>query len=362
MLNQKGLDVYAEKRIQRLQSSSANRLSAYLLDVAFAIALPTSVGVALSVASVMVLKNVPNAPTWISENIYNQQVTTALGTMVAFLVTMQLGANLSRNAFVIGHFGNLSGACVNMAIWSRYLTSGNLKYVKLHDENGDYVEMTEVGLILASVCYVVKYVNRGMEVRYRDLPIGASVELLERVEKLTKSTAGLTPVSNFTALVMLLAERFDIYESNNLIKPAELSLLFAQLNALTAEEGAITGAVSYSPPAILTLLLYVVFAVYYGLLIVSDLGPNNEWNSLWIVAALITANFGIFTVSGRYSNPFKIKTGNSTQRPLVSVTCRATERSIEGVFTRPRRDKSKLAVEWESMNGAWLKNARGSLA
>lgn len=339
---------YGEKRVARLKEYSSIRAAAYAFDVGVAIALPAGVGVLLAVVSVVILKNVPNAASWVAENIYNQQVTTALGTMVAFLVTTQLAANLYRNAVLIGHFGNLAGTCVNMAIWSRSLvTSGNLAYITLPDGVGGFYTTTKVGLILATVPYVVKYNNRDTPIRYEELPVGGAPDLLRRVQELTTRTKGLTPVSGFTALVMILAEGFDDYEDQGLIKPPELGLFFSQLNALTAEEGAIGGAVSYAPPYILTILLYAVFVLYYALLIVSDLGPNNEWNAVWIVAILITANYGIYSISERYSNPFTVKTGNSTQKPLVSVTCRATERAIDGVFSRRGR-LSELQV------GAWL--------
>ncbi|MGZ0213545.1 MAG: hypothetical protein ACKVI4_13830 [Actinomycetales bacterium] len=334
-LKRGGNGTYGEHRRARLTETSSRRARAYVLDVFLAVGIPAGVGVVLAASSVAVLQNVSGAQKWIAENVYNEQVTSALGTMVAFLVTSQLGANLSRNAALIGHFGNLSGACVNMAMWSGSLvTQGELAYVTLPDGYGRSFTTTEVGLILSTVPYVVKYENRGNKVRFGDLPISGSPALLKRVEQLTTRTDGLATVSGFTALVMLLAERFDAYEANGLIKPPELGLFFSQLNALTAEEGSIGGAVSYAPPFILSVLLYGVFLIYYGLLVISDLGPTNEWNATWIVAVLITANYGIFSVSQRYSNPFKVRTGNSTQRPLVSVTCRETERAIEGVFAR----------------------------
>lgn len=327
----------------RLADTRARRANAYVLDFFLAVGIPAGVGVALAASAVAVLKNVPGAQPWIAENVYSEQVTSALGTMVAFLVTSQLGANLSRNAALIGHFGNLSGACLNMAIWARSLvTSGELAYVTLPDGSGHFLTTTEVGLILSTVPYVVKYENRGVKVDFDDLPIGGSPALLQRVKQLTTRTDGLATVGGFTALVMILAERFDDYEADGLIKPAELGLFYSQLNALTAEEGSIGGAASYAPPFILSVLLYGVFLIYYGLLVISDLGPTNEWNATWIVGVLITANYGIFSISQRYSNPFKVRTSNSTQRPLVSATCRETERAIEGVFSRRRNARPPL--------------------
>lgn len=344
MLRRCGTDtVYGERRRARLTETTARRAAAYFIDLSLAVGIPAGVGVALAASSVAILKNVPGAATWIAQNVYSEQVTASLGTMVAFLVTTQLGANLQRNATLIGHFGNLAGSCVNLSIWARSLvTSGRLALVTLPDGNGGIFETTELGLILSTVPYVVKYENRGVAVRFEDLPISGSAALLERAKELTTRTHGLAPVNAFTALVVILAERFDDYEAMELIKPAELGLFYSQLSTLTAEEGSIGGAVSYAPPFILNLLLYTVFLIYYALLVVSDLGPTNEWNATWIVAVLITANYGIFSISRRYSNPFSVRTGNSTQRPLVGVTCRSTERAIEGVFSRRRTPPTHL--------------------
>ena len=84
-------------------------------------------GAGMAAIAQLILINVDGSAEWIQQNIYSDQVLSSLGTMIVFLVTLRLGSNLTRNGAIIGHFGNLCGACVNLAIWSRSLvTSGKL--------------------------------------------------------------------------------------------------------------------------------------------------------------------------------------------------------------------------------------------
>ena len=331
-------ELIAKFRHERLRKKSFNICAGLVLDLAWAVILPSVIGIALAVTAVLILKNVDGSGAWITDNIYSPQVTAALGTLIAFLVALRLGSNLTRNANLINHFGNLCGACVNMAVWSRCLvTSADFAFNTYLDHRGQQYRQTELGLLLASVPYVVKFHYRGKKIDVSKLPLAVEDKLLGRIQELTNPRDGLVPVGHFLALVMMLGEMFDNFEAKSQIKPAELSALLGHLNALTGQEGAIGGMSEYAPPMILDILLYVVFLMYYVLMIFSDLGPNAEWNSLWIVAVLIVANFGVFSVSNRYSNPFHIRSGRSTQRSFISEGAQGTEKAIEGVFTRPGR-------------------------
>lgn len=325
-------------RAGRLRVKHPNLCQGYFIDICVAIILPSLLGAAIAATSVAVLKNVDGAELWIVENLYSGQVLSSLGTMIVFLVTLRLGDNLARNGKIVGHFGNLTGTCVNMAIWTRSLVSGgNLDYVNYPSGNGGTYKTTEIGLILASIPYVVKYHYREVKVHFEMLPIAASPAILARATELITSKDNYVAVGPFLAMVMVLAERFDDLESEGKIKPPELVTIFAQLNALTGEEGSIGGTQGYALPGILTFLLYLIFALYYFLLILSDLGPTNEWQSLWIVGILITTNFGLFSVSNRYANPFTVSVKNSTQVPLISDAARGCEVAIDGVFGKRGR-------------------------
>ena len=329
-----------ENRAARLRKKHTNIGVGVVLDLVFAIVIPGGVGCLVAFSAVMVIEHADGSSEWITDNIYSPQVTSALGTLIAFLVALRLGSNLTRNAALINHFGNLCGACVNMAIWSRCLVSdASLNYHNYVDIRGKKYKQTDVGLILASVPYVVKFTYRGVKVEHTKLPLAVDDTLRGRMGQLTEDeeNSGLASVSPFIALVMMLGEHFDSMEAEKKIKPAELGALLGHLNALTSEEGAIGGMSEYSPPSILDILLYIVFIMYYILLIFSDLGPSAQWNSLWIVAVLIVANFGVFVVSNKYSNPFRVRRGRSTQKAFISLGAQETERAIEGIFSRSGR-------------------------
>lgn len=327
-----------ENRAARLRKKHTNVGVGIVLDLVFAIVIPGGIGCLVAFSAVMIIEHVDGSSEWITDNIYSPQVTSALGTLIAFLVALRLGSNLTRNAALINHFGNLCGACVNMAIWSRSLVSdASLNYKNYVDIRGIEYKQTDVGLILASVPYVVKFTYRGVKILHTKLPLAADETLKSRMGQLIEENSGFASVSPFIALVMMLGEHFDSMEAEKKIKPAELGALLGHLNALTGEEGAIGGMSEYSPPMILDILLYIVFIMYYILLIFSDLGPSAQWNSLWIVAVLIVANFGVFVVSNRYSNPFRVRSGQSTQKAFISLGAQGTERAIEGIFSRSGR-------------------------
>jgi hypothetical protein len=324
-------------RAGRLRVKQANLCWGYTLDLFTGVIFPAAIGAGMAAIAQLVLINIDGSAEWIQQNIYSEQVLSALGTMIVFLVTMRLGTNLSRNGAIIGHFGNLCGACVNLAIWSRSLvTSGKLEVLMYPNGNGSTYRTTEIGLVLASIPYAIKYTYRNIDVKLDQLPVGASPALLQRTVQLTTSKDNYVGVSPFLALVMVLGERFDDLEAAGQIKAPELGIVFAQLNALTGEEGSIGGIQGYAPPGVLNFLLYTIFALYYLLLILGDLGANNGWQSLWIVGVLIVTNFGIWQISEKYANPFTVSVKTSTQTPLISDSARGTEVAIDGVFGRKR--------------------------
>ncbi len=332
----------ARWRAGRLREKPANVCWGYTLDLFTGVVFPAAIGAGMAAIAQVILINVDGSAEWIQQNIYSDQVLSSLGTMIVFLVTLRLGSNLTRNGAIIGHFGNLCGACVNLAIWSRSLvTSGKLDVVSFPSTVGAdgrivYYRTTEIGLVLASIPYAVKYTYRDVKVKLEQLPIGASPAILQRAIQLSTSKDNYVGVAPFLALVMVLGEKFDDLEAESQIKPPELGIVFAQLNALTGEEGSIGGIQGYAPPGVLNFLLYTIFALYYLLLILGDLGANNGWQSLWIVGVLIVTNFGIWQISEKYANPFNVSVKTSTQKPLISDGARGTEVAIDGVFGRKR--------------------------
>ena len=324
-------------RAQCLIPKQPNVCWAYVTDLGAGVAVPAAIGVAIAAVCVSIVKNVDGAPEFIQEHVYSDQVVASLGTMLVFLVSLRLGANLARNSGVIGQFGNLCGACVNLAIWTRSLvSSGKIEVLALPDVDGGTYRTTEIGLILASIPYIVKYQYRGTEIKLEQLPLGASPGLLARAKALVDPPKATAKVPPFLAAVVLLGQFFDDLEHAGQIKGPELGLVFNQLNALTGAEGAIGGIDGYGQPGILTVLMYLLFGSYFVLLTLGDVAIKNGWQSLWIIAVLVVANLGLFQVSQRYQNPFDIRRAKSTQKPLITDAAIGTEKAIDAIFSRRR--------------------------
>jgi hypothetical protein len=287
---------------------------------------------------------------------FDEQVVSTLGTMLVFLISLRLGANLSRNAATIGHFGNLCGVCVNLAVWSRSLVNSDNVSVMMYPElkvteqgtvsQGMYAT-TEIGLILASIPYVVKFTYRGEPIKLEGLPISGSPSLLARSNKL--SSGGVTP---FLVMVILLGQIFDQLEADGKIKPPELGLFYNQLSLLTGEEGSIGGIDGYDQPGVLNFLMYLLFFIYFALLSIGDLAINNSWQSLWIVGVLVIGNLGLFQLSRRYANPFDVSPTRSTQKPLITDAARGTEVAIDAIFGAPRTIKGADGIKAFSVANA----------
>lgn len=342
----------AHYRALRLQPKPTNVCWAYTLDLASGVLLPGILGVILAAICVSIVEHVDGAADFVQNNVYAEQVVSSLGTMLVFLVSLRLGANLARNSGVIGQFGNLCGACVNLAIWSRSLvTSGKLEVRSYPDVGGGYYRTTEIGLILASIPYIVKFQYRygGAGVKLEQLPIGADTDLLARARALTNPADPNSAVPPFLAMVVLLGQIFDDLEHAGQIKAPELGLVFNQLNALTGAEGAIGGIDGYGQPGVLTVLMYLLFFLYFTLLTLGDVAINNSWQGLWIVAVLVIANFGLFQVSQRYGNPFDIRRARSTQKPLITDAARGTEQAIDAIFARKRMSAVPVSAETQAL-------------
>tara|TARA_Y100000389_G_scaffold156191_1_gene157014 strand:- start:23 stop:1150 length:1128 start_codon:yes stop_codon:yes gene_type:complete len=323
-------------RAGRLRVKPINTCWAYTLDLWSGVFFPGILGAGLGAVSVAIVENVDGAADFIKENIFAEQVLSSLGTMLVFIVSLRLGANLARNSTTIGHFGNLCGVCVNLAIWSRSLMNATKLEIKMYpDVEGTY-KTTEIGLILASIPYVVKYTYRGVPVRLEMLPIGASNTLLARAKRLVSPPNPNNAVAPFLAMVIMLGQIFDDLESSGQMKAPELVLFYNQLNLLTGEEGSIGGVDGYSPPAVLTFLMYLLFVIYFSLLSLGDLAINNSWQSLWIIGVLVVGNLGLFQLSRRYANPFDVSPSRSTQKPIITNAARGTETAIDAIFSRNR--------------------------
>ena len=179
-----------------------------------------------------------NAPTAIN----------AISTFAAFLLVGKQATNLGNNNAIIGQFGNLSGSLVNICLFLKsQMASGKaVDFLTLPDGQGGFFQTTRMGLACASIMYVVKYTGRGAVIKAEGLPLGQDQRLLMSYTKYTSPANGSPGMSAFMACVLIIGELVDEFQAGE--KPSEYAVLFTQLNAVTAAEGAIGGTAGYSGP------------------------------------------------------------------------------------------------------------------
>ena len=263
---------------------------------------------------------------------------SAISTFSAFLLVSRIQKNLDSNQNIIDQFGKLTGSVVNIALWVKsqmVSTKAAAALVPLPDGNGGTYVANKIGLTLATVPYIVKYVGRGVDIMPEGLPIGQDRQLVDRynefvVNSTFGSSGGLAP---FAAIVLMIGEQIDEVQKGE--KPTEYAALFSQLNAVTGAEGTIGAVSAYAAPYIMTTLLYTLVVLYLLFVLVSDLIPNNGGNSIWIAAVMAFCTIVFFQISTRYANPMALRSKRSGQAPLISRMCVSTEKAILAVFSRP---------------------------
>lgn len=211
----------------------------------------------------------------------------------------------------------------------------------------------------------VKYVGRGTAIIPAGLPLGQDARLLNSYVKYTSPANGSPGMAPFAACMLIISELVDEFQVGE--RPSECAqqaavtthgrkssnparsrrvvrvlvvradaVLFGQINAVTAAEGAIGGTAGYSGPLLSKYLLFTLYALYLVLLLITDLVPSNEFNSIWIVAILAFCTVSYFQLSERYANPMALRTRSSGQKPFVAMACRGTEVAITGIFSRAK--------------------------
>jgi hypothetical protein len=206
---------------------------------------------------------------------------------------------------------------------------------ELDDGSGGKFTTTLIGLTLASVPYIVKYAGRNVEITPEGLPLGQSPYLLDMYNKYTAPVKGTNAkMKPFKAVMLMISEQIDAIQQGE-ANENEYSLLFAQLNAMTAAEGTIGGTAGYNPPYILDALLFIVFVLFLILTLVSDLIPNNNANAIWIAAVVAFCTIAFFQISNRYWNPMALRSKRSGQEPLISKMCVSTEITVTAIFGQP---------------------------
>jgi hypothetical protein len=325
----------AKARAKRLNKQANNWMLGIVLDLVFG-AGPWVLAAALAAAALTAIyKNVENAADTFL--LFNAPVAlAAIATFASFLLVNRQSANLANNNAIIGQFGNLSGALINVCLFVKsQISSGkSVEFLTLSDGLGGYFQTTRIALAASSMIYTIKYSCRGVPVNGTGLPLGQDARLLAGYNKLVSPANGSPGMAPSAATLLLLSELVDEFQTGE--KASEYAVLFGQINSITAAEGAILGTSGFAQPYIMKYLLYVLYSLYLLLLLITDLVPQNQYNSTWIVSVLVFCTVSFYQVSERYSNPCKLRTRTAGQKPFIPQTCRDTEIAITSIFARTK--------------------------
>ena len=325
----------AAARVKRLNKTQNNWILGMFFDLLFG-AGPWVFGVAIVASGLAAIyTEVDGAKD--TFQLFNAPVAiTAISTFASFLLVGKQSTNLGNNAKIIGEFGNLSGSLVNVCLFLKsQISSGkSVEFLTLSDGTGGFFQTTRIGLVCASVMYVVKYSGRGTKIEPSGLPLGQDPRLLQSFTKYTTPSNGSPGMSPFLACILMVGELVDEFQTGE--KASEYAVLFNQINAVTAAEGAIGGTAGYGGPYLMKYLLYILYSLYLLLLLVTDLVPNNEYNSIWISAILAFCTVAFYQISERYGNPMALRSKRMGQKPFVSNACVDTEIAITTIFARAK--------------------------
>ena len=323
----------ALNRRKRLNKKENNWMLGMFYDLVFG-ALPWTLGAAIiAVIFQSVVVADPSALTRYA--LFNSPVAiSAISSFAAFLLVSKQSTALGNNSRIIGEFGNAAGACMNIALFLKsQMSSGkSIEHLTLPDGSGGFYQTTRPALILSSIMAVLKYSGRGKPIWAEGLAIAQDARLLSAYKAYMQPTNGSPGMGTFPALILMLSELIDEYQIGE--RASEYAVLFGQINALTAAEGAISGTNGYSGPYIMDYMLTLIYTMYLVLVIVANLVPNNAWNSVWIASILAFSTIGFMQVALRYKNPTNLRTRTSGQKPMISIAVLATEVNLNAVFAR----------------------------
>ena len=336
----------AALRRMRLNKPNNNWIAGMAMDLVFG-AGPWVVGmIAICAGMVSVYENVDGASDTFA--LFNApSAIGAISTFAGFLLVTRQGTNLANNNKIVGEFGNLSGSLINICLFLKsQLSSGKtVEFLTLSDGNGGFFQTTRVGLVCASVMYIVKYTGRGTAIVPEGLPLGQEARLLKSYNSLISPSNGSPGMSPFAACILIIGELVDEFQTGE--KASEYAVLFGQLNAVTAAEGAIGGTAGYGAPYLMKWLLSILYILYLFLLAVTDIVPNNRWNSLWIGAVIAFCTISFYQISERYGTcitPCLICCARSHSR------CSQTHRCIMFPIRR-QSDEAPFKCSWSEAHG-----------
>ena len=230
----------ATNRAKRLNKEQNNFVLGMLYDLIFG-ALPWTLGAALvALAFQLLAVAVPEALKTYA--VFSSPVAiSAISSFAAFLLVSKQSTALANNARIVGEFGNASGSVINLCLFVKaQMASGkSVEYLTLPDGKGSFYQTTRIALVCSSIMGVLKYSGRGKPIWPEGLALSQDPRLLAAFKAYISPSNGSPGLAPFAALILMVGELIDEFQIGE--RASEYAVIFNQINAITAAEGAISG-------------------------------------------------------------------------------------------------------------------------
>ena len=230
-------------RKRRLSNKRNNWLLGMTLDLVFAVAPWVLTASCMAVALVTLYESSEGTKDTFS--VFNAPVAVAaVSTFSAFLLVSKQSTNFANNKTIIGEFGNLSGSAVNIALFLKsQISSGKtVEFITVPDGMGGYFQTTRIGLVPERVL-----LRQVLRLQCPDQPEGLPIGRTSACSSRRRADAAGKRRPWDGALPG--ADPHD-RRARRRVQPGgeagEYAVLFAQVNAVTAAEGAISGTVAFA--------------------------------------------------------------------------------------------------------------------
>lgn len=251
------------------------------------VVIPTAVAAAVSA----VVHTTDGAAEWIGSNLHSTELLSATGTLLGFLLVGRQQSNLSRNEDV----------------FKRYHIVASLF--------NELFEMSSLdGFALNCDGFVPDCVN-GKDLKF---------DVATYIRTVAETRGGLNSTEKEVIQLLNLQKRVysrcsdtKAYSGDPGAYERRLSVVKKRCSALFHELFLLDGVVRYRFPRAIKYLANIVLALYLGLLIVTDVVPNNGFQSVWMVAVISFAVSSVYAVATVHSNPLKRVASQSVQRRVL---------------------------------------------
>lgn len=267
----------------------------------------------------------------LTNRMHSPHALTAVSTAVAFLVVTRLQTNVAQNREIYELFFAICGTTCAIAIECRAFAP----YVNSRKSTRCNV-CSKISRVLAAIPYALvdkfRYgdtyeVTKNLWTQAyagKKLPLFDDIVYNGGEERSTVRDPPLLwdckrvqqlNLPMYESLILLLTYYVDSMETEGVAAP-KVGFLAGNIRALTSDEGKITGMTSFQRPTAVTTLMYFVLFMWYVLLLLTDLVPNNKWHSVYLMSVIGLSTIGFYGLAEEIKNPFGI-----TTLGIPGVTC-----------------------------------------